>query len=552
MRKVLISEQVNIDICPFKQEFNDITNITIGDLHANALKLLFFLVHESIIKISTADYAEIVQIYKTPFDELTLKHINKFNDIIWKMPVLNRDTLVRLIGDELCDRGSNDYFTLKILAKLHYESIPLEILISNHGMGFLEAYETNPTFFYANLRGFNQSIDNLQHLINKQLVSRNDVVEMVEYYKPTLKTISYSLNLERNSLTIYSHAPVDITIIQSLAYKFNVSFLDRTPIELAQTIDAINVKFQEYITTNNVHSLYNNHNFGFNCDNRTELSNPFELITWNRDYRGLNRPETHHDYHIDYVHGHDSTLFNQSNLFNLDNLLGKSPNHHIEKYQVLVSSEVSMHTNKEKKNNMSGPIQRINTLPDLSELLNLSDDESDDSPTSTDSEQFATVELQPVVSPLPSIGQALSPTQRRMKALFYLELKSLAKKRDELLLRHENIAYDIVAFLYDGLKGAADKYFEKYPNIENFVNFKTVSLGYIENARPELENHRGHSRILDKIALVIINFLRYLGIVKEKKPNFHFFSTDTEKKIDAVESCINILDPERYDLALVH
>ena len=58
------------------------TQVTIGDLHGNAIKLMFMLVKHGIAtNIDEADYNRLVAIYKTPTQDLTKKHLDEFNQI---------------------------------------------------------------------------------------------------------------------------------------------------------------------------------------------------------------------------------------------------------------------------------------------------------------------------------------------------------------------------------------------------------------------------------------------------------------------------------------
>jgi len=153
-----IREQVNIYKLPdvdMQYSKND-SEVTIGDLHGNSMKLMFMLIKHGVAKgISDDDYKNLVEIYKkvpskAPWHgeevkELTKKDITEFNQILDKL-VFNTEIGVRLIGDELADRGSNDYFTLKILEKLRKNNVPVEITVSNHSIDFLHATEKQTDF----------------------------------------------------------------------------------------------------------------------------------------------------------------------------------------------------------------------------------------------------------------------------------------------------------------------------------------------------------------------------------------------------------------------
>lgn len=109
--------------------------ITIGDLHGNALKLLYFLIRNDVIKIDKEDYKLFVTIYQKNPNELTTKDLSFFQ-IIVNSAEINTQHKIRFLGDDLCDRGMNDYYTLVIYKKLDQANVPFEVILSNHGNFF--------------------------------------------------------------------------------------------------------------------------------------------------------------------------------------------------------------------------------------------------------------------------------------------------------------------------------------------------------------------------------------------------------------------------------
>ena len=84
MSQIYMSEDVNIYECPeLDTRFSaEGAEVSIGDLHANAMKLIFMLVkHGLITNISDAQYAELVEIYLTPVDELKAR-LDRFEQIL--------------------------------------------------------------------------------------------------------------------------------------------------------------------------------------------------------------------------------------------------------------------------------------------------------------------------------------------------------------------------------------------------------------------------------------------------------------------------------------
>jgi hypothetical protein len=306
------------------------TDVTIGDLHGNAMKLIFMLIKHGIVSgINQNDYAKLVKIYTTPTEALSADDLKQFDSILNKMR-FDRKATLRLIGDELADRGENDYFTLKILEKLHDHKVPFEIMLSNHSIEFIEAYEKQTAFHVQMLdpEDHAPSMEKLQQLIDRQLVSRQEVLDMTnKAYKPALCAIAYVLDVSKATpeITIYSHAGIGLNNICALAEKLGVTYQDTSAHALAKVIDQINKQFQAHVKNNTVHTLYTREKMIAGYHNQSELLNdaPFEFIMWNRCYDHVERPTTHCDYHINFVHGHDKRDATQNNVYNLDNDLGK-------------------------------------------------------------------------------------------------------------------------------------------------------------------------------------------------------------------------------------
>jgi hypothetical protein len=328
MPNKLIEETVDLHVLPQPDTSScggEGAEVTIGDLHGNMLKLLFLLIKQGIAtNLSAEDYDKLVAIYTKQTDDLTAEDLLAFNGLLDQI-IFNPGTMVRLIGDELADRGSNDYFTLKLIEKLQENQVPVEILLSNHGVEFVEAYEIHQNFHAPMLcQGHAESMEALQQLVGKGLVLRDEILSIAhKAYKPTLRVLSYTLHEDPSLITLYSHAGIGLNSIQELAAKLDLPYHDGTANELAQTIDQINGKFQRHVQDNTVHTLYQREVMyaGYSGD---YLKNaPVEFVMWNRHYDDLERPELHSGYRVEFVHGHDSGDMTQSNIYNLDNNLGK-------------------------------------------------------------------------------------------------------------------------------------------------------------------------------------------------------------------------------------
>lgn len=327
----LLREEVDIYVKP---EIHDtgldgnLAEVTVGDLHGNMIKLLYFLVRYGIANISVEDYEKLVKIYQTPLENIDKECLIQFNTILDRI-VFEKGRMIRLLGDELADRGANDYFTLKLLEKLQLNKVPVEILLSNHSVEFIESYEKEDRFHTTMVpyEGICHSIESLQRLVDKEVISREEVLELANVgYKPALRALSYSLNEDLSEITIYSHAGIGLETIEKLAKNLGVPYLDNSAKELASTIDNINRVFQGYASTNTLNKLYSRETMtaAYKCSREYVIDSPIEFIMMNRNYDVLNRPATHSGYRINFVHGHEISDLTKENIYNLDDDLGKS------------------------------------------------------------------------------------------------------------------------------------------------------------------------------------------------------------------------------------
>lgn len=336
-RELVTGLDANIDIRPDVLIRPEDTQVSIGDLHANANKFLYVLVKHGVVDLTEEQYARLAAIYRKNTSKLTENDLAEYRRLINGLHITRTDMLVRLLGDETGDRGQNDYFILLILAKLRQEHVPVSIILSNHGVEFVEACERVAVRgkFQRTMLGYDHagSLDRMQMLVDKGLVSIEQISQLIDIgYKPALKALDYSLDKDGSGITLYTHAGVGLYdktealhLIGVLADKMGVVYKDETPQELAATIDAINGRFFEHVRSNTVHTLYaaNELNVGYHGHIGLALHNPLEFMMWNRHYDKIRRPAQHKKYNVHYVHGHDSDDPSCEHITNLDNNLGK-------------------------------------------------------------------------------------------------------------------------------------------------------------------------------------------------------------------------------------
>lgn len=321
------------------------TVIVHPDLHGNYMHLVFRLIKQAVMgNITASEYAEWVTLYQKNANQLSRSDLKR-NEEIAHHATFRQDIRLIFLGDEVKDRGSNDLPILNMFKILHDNKVPFDILFSNHGLEFLYAYENDlplgSTRYGEKYVAFFQSAQQLQVLLDRGLVKRDDVIKLVECcYKPHIKLLEHLETM--NGHYLLSHARIGLQAVERAAASFNLPYLGNT--HLGQMIHQINTAFQRYVKTNTTHHLYDYHRFNL-------ADNVIDHITHNRKPKGLFRPE-----HIDdilgnkkpmrYVHGHDTSIIEGSlkHIINLDGDLGKSPEHNVGSYNTLVLPAINTHT----------------------------------------------------------------------------------------------------------------------------------------------------------------------------------------------------------------
>lgn len=363
MTNKLICEFANIDYYPNLLSINEGNQIAIGDLHGNALKFLHFLVKHEVVECSPESYNLFVEIYRKETDELTELDLHQIKTICNELTIKNKAKIC-LIGDELADRGQNDYFTLLLINKLQKESVCIDILLSNHGFSFITCLENGGYFrsdFACGDRRFARSMHQMQDLIDDEKLTVDEIRTLAKSsYLPNLKLLSYTITCD-NEITYYSHAKIDEEVIVNLARMMGVPYVASTVFEFAATIDAINESFQKnYVQTRLVHSLPRD----FSVISKND---PITFLIWNRDYHILNKNP--HSYKINEVHGHDSNGPISEGVYCLNNTLGLQLFCHHGEYMVLISS-LAYHTKNQLSDNSALTVLEPAQVEDDTSLVN--------------------------------------------------------------------------------------------------------------------------------------------------------------------------------------
>lgn len=324
----------------------ELEQVTIGDMHGNALKFLWILLENEVIKMDDEYFKQIAEIYKKDVDSLEQSDLETFNNIIKNKITIHNKSFIRLLGDEFADRGKNDYFTIKLIERLASE-VSFEFICSNHGIQFIKVYENNFETFSNDLGYQAKSLIHLGKLVEKKLVSVEEIDNFVKkYYYPNMRMISYSLSDNNATISIYSHAMIGVNTIKSLAELFKVEYKDDTAIALAATIEGINQGFYKLLQDKAVYKTAHSsegHEERLYSYEDAPLEYPIVRSIWSRGYDQEKDPplDTINGYHVRYIHGHDGAGEVRSEYkeveTNLDNMLGKGDDGFTGNYTVLLT-----------------------------------------------------------------------------------------------------------------------------------------------------------------------------------------------------------------------
>lgn len=338
--------QANLLECPqaLVAHGKDLT-LTIGDLHGNSLFLLYALVFHGIAKINASDYQKFAKLYylqskflrRNPIPSRLLVHIEDMRKILSRIQWSNLHFKhVRLIGDELSDRGQNDYFTFLLLELLVKNQIQLSILISNHGIEFLSKYASDQGQYIKETIPDEQSCSWIYFKVLQLFLLEQEKTELLidlsewvkTIYVPALKLMDYELISSNWRLILYSHAPNGIQRFLEIFQAFNLPHEFANTFEMAQSIEQLNFKFKKVFT---------NSFLDFMQMFKKSESLLHEFI-WKRGYENQNFEHSVIGNNILFVHGHDNPQQSIKHLICLDSSFAKSMNVNEQKVQVFAVS----------------------------------------------------------------------------------------------------------------------------------------------------------------------------------------------------------------------
>jgi hypothetical protein len=303
------------------------SEMTVGDLHGNTLKWIYVCIQNGLMTLpepQAACYIDLCHRYARAAD-LTLQDIDDWEKL-FQQATYHPKGLWRLLGDELADRGQNDYLTLLLMRQLVKKNVKFEVMLSNHNHLALQSFDNEclrgRQYFQ---KGQEQSLLHMWSMLEKpgfELQQRMALYIAEEIYKPRLKLVGYHVSIENAAMpvvTLFTHAPVGLETIKALAAQFSVDYQDTDVMAFTACLDHLNQVFQA-VLCNRRFADY------FILDSATAMQSPVGQLMWARSLApNVTLTPSHKNFMVRVVHGHVGSAFSSemSGFYNLDNNVGK-------------------------------------------------------------------------------------------------------------------------------------------------------------------------------------------------------------------------------------
>lgn len=320
----MFAEAVDIRKYPSAVNYNPSNVITLGDMHGNTMKLIWCLIREGVIEVSENDFNAMWSAYDAIPTDRTAGVLNKFKELLNSVTV-NSGFSVCLLGDLFSDRGNNDYFTLKVLEKLHQAGVKPEITYSNHDVWLLDSYNklSSAQYFLPVSRW--PSLIGLYDCVFAGIVEPAEVQLLVKnYILPHIKPIAYILSEDKKTIDLFMHAPNNFAAIKKFTEILGIAdnYQPKDAVDLAKTLDEINVRLQKLCAAQDSEVIATASS-GINANMAGMVLHNF---IWNRmeNTQGCIDFTTYPVFVSHVVHGHTEVKKqHDSRQINLDSTLGK-------------------------------------------------------------------------------------------------------------------------------------------------------------------------------------------------------------------------------------
>jgi hypothetical protein len=272
-------------------------NFVFPTMHTNVLLLTHLLVKHGVLTITPDQYKWLKELFQSPQETLTAKHIASFNKLIENAEV-DDNTKLTFLGDLFVGEGQNDYFTLAILNRLlknkPYSTIPigLDILMTRSDLEFLLQYQldhteqaSSPITVLAKTKTPSQK--SLATLLENGCVKKEDVAEMIHHLIPHFKVFSTASS--QKELVLLSANAFNLDTISNIVQELNqivpasnISPVDKTnPQSIQKAIVLINTTLLLAIENNTFLALMTS--LMFQSQLRGDVSSLMSLLLGNNE-----------------------------------------------------------------------------------------------------------------------------------------------------------------------------------------------------------------------------------------------------------------------------
>lgn len=349
------------DLSPFVLD-EEIAELNIGDLHANPILMIYILHRYGVISLTQNHYNEMYNIYSflasTPWldKQLITQNVKRFIELTKAITFHQSPIVFRFIGDELADRGACDLFVIELLSLMHKNQIRYQILLSNHGLCFIESFTALKKIgrrieqeFRMIEPAYMNSFWNFKTLYDWDVVNLSSVSLLLDkIYFPFIKLVDISFDAQKEIINIYTHAAIGVNDLRLLAFDFKGAWKDENLFQIGQSIIAI----QQFFQTEKLPHLKKvfDESAMLNLEGKIHPELQFSglvesrlwKLCWNREYgeNTIYRPHDYKLYKINYFYGHDSSneIDEKPHCICLDSPLGKLVEHPKSRERKIITS----------------------------------------------------------------------------------------------------------------------------------------------------------------------------------------------------------------------
>lgn len=240
------TQKVNFKQCPQRWDVGRASKdakLVIGDIHGNAIKLLYILIAAGVIDMKSEDYQRCVDLYYDHKHKDSAESAKEFNECLSKVRINPDAPDIHFLGDIVVDRGRNDQYTKEIFMQIFNQpNGPQEWHNqADHDVELGYHYNAATQSFYAVGRGqnrqthayepldfkFNPQTGNSFHqfiqLAEQTPALQSNADEFFRYYIKRQRLVD-TIEDQDGNLSLCTHAPIGQETLRALGELYGLDY----------------------------------------------------------------------------------------------------------------------------------------------------------------------------------------------------------------------------------------------------------------------------------------------------------------------------------------